>query len=121
MTRSSSIPRRCAAKRVRVAQYFALTPADGLTETNSCAASLRCTLTVQRLRGARRRRLHATANGTTFDGADPLTAQSTGLAALVNDIRIVDLDSGKDVPTGDIGEVWVRGPNIALGCAGDTR
>ena len=36
---------------------------------------------------------------------------STGLPALVDEIRMVGKD-GVDVPLGDIGELWVRGPNV---------
>ena len=30
-------------------------------------------------------------------------------------MRIIDPESGKDVPTGQPGEVWVRGPNVMKG------
>ena len=39
---------------------------------------------------------------------------STGLPVLHNEVRIVDED-GRDVPTGEMGELWVRGPNITPG------
>ena len=39
---------------------------------------------------------------------------STGLPVLHNEVRIVD-ENGKDVPTGEMGELWVRGPNITPG------
>ena len=29
--------------------------------------------------------------------------------------RIIDPETGKDVPTGQPGEVWVRGPNVMKG------
>ena len=41
-------------------------------------------------------------------------AGSTGLPALHTEVRIVD-ESGADVPTGQVGELWVRGPNITPG------
>ncbi|HUQ87764.1 MAG TPA: AMP-binding protein [Vicinamibacterales bacterium] len=31
------------------------------------------------------------------------------------EMRIIDPESGKDVPTGQAGEVWVRGPNVMKG------
>jgi acyl-CoA synthetase (AMP-forming)/AMP-acid ligase II len=31
------------------------------------------------------------------------------------EMRIIDAESGKDVPTGQPGEVWVRGPNVMKG------
>jgi acyl-CoA synthetase (AMP-forming)/AMP-acid ligase II len=31
------------------------------------------------------------------------------------EMRIIDTESGKDVPTGQPGEVWVRGPNVMKG------
>lgn len=39
---------------------------------------------------------------------------STGLAALVNELKVVGPD-GKEVKTGDIGELWVKGPNVFKG------
>jgi acyl-CoA synthetase (AMP-forming)/AMP-acid ligase II len=30
-------------------------------------------------------------------------------------MRIIDPETGKDVPTGESGEVWVRGPNVMKG------
>jgi long-chain acyl-CoA synthetase len=39
---------------------------------------------------------------------------SVGLPAPGADIRIVD-EEGNDVPKGEIGEVWVRGPNVVRG------
>jgi len=37
---------------------------------------------------------------------------SAGPATPINDFRVVDADSGKDVPSGHVGELWIRGPNI---------
>lgn len=63
-----------------------LAQAYGLTETNSVAVG------------------HA--------GIDYLMRPlSTGLASFVNDIKIVD-SHGKEVADGDIGEIWIRGPNV---------
>ena len=39
---------------------------------------------------------------------------SCGPPLPVNDVRIVDED-GKDVPQGEAGELWVRGPNVVKG------
>lgn len=39
---------------------------------------------------------------------------STGKPALHNEVRIVD-ENGDDVKPGDMGELWVRGPNITPG------
>lgn len=48
-------------------------------------------------------------------GADYLAHPgSVGRPTATIDVRVVD-DDGKDVPRGDIGEVWVRGPNIFEG------
>jgi acyl-CoA synthetase (AMP-forming)/AMP-acid ligase II len=33
----------------------------------------------------------------------------------VEDLRIVDPESGKDSPTGGVGELWFRGPNVVRG------
>ena len=39
---------------------------------------------------------------------------STGRRALHTDIRLVDAD-GRDVPDGQTGEIWLRGPSITIG------
>ncbi|MEN9856246.1 MAG: hypothetical protein RLZZ157_1372, partial [Pseudomonadota bacterium] len=39
---------------------------------------------------------------------------SCGPAHPINDVRVVD-GSGKDVPLGEIGELWIRGPNVIVG------
>jgi long-chain acyl-CoA synthetase len=39
---------------------------------------------------------------------------SCGPAHPINDVRVVD-GSGKDVPVGEIGELWIRGPNVIVG------
>lgn len=39
---------------------------------------------------------------------------STGLPAIVNEIKAVGPD-GKEVATGEIGELWVKGPNVFKG------
>ena len=39
---------------------------------------------------------------------------SVGLPVMHNEVRIVD-DQGNDVLQGEIGELWVKGPNICPG------
>lgn len=39
---------------------------------------------------------------------------SVGRAVVTADIRVVD-DAGRDVPQGEIGEFWARGPNVIVG------
>jgi acyl-CoA synthetase (AMP-forming)/AMP-acid ligase II len=36
------------------------------------------------------------------------------------ELRIVDLESGQDSPTGDLGEIWVRGPQVMKGYLGNS-
>jgi long-chain acyl-CoA synthetase len=42
-------------------------------------------------------------------------ASSVGRPVVVADLRIVGPDTGGDVGTGEIGEIWVRGPNVVRG------
>ena len=42
-------------------------------------------------------------------------AGTVGLLMPNIEMRIIDPESGKDVPTGQPGEVWVRGPNVMKG------
>jgi acyl-CoA synthetase (AMP-forming)/AMP-acid ligase II len=42
-------------------------------------------------------------------------AGTVGLLMPNIEMRIIDPESGKDVPTGQAGEVWVRGPNVMKG------
>jgi len=39
---------------------------------------------------------------------------SAGLAVTVCDLKIVD-DKGNDVPPGEVGELWIKGPNVVSG------
>jgi long-chain acyl-CoA synthetase len=39
---------------------------------------------------------------------------SVGVPVAVCDVRVVDAD-GADVPTGEVGELWIQGPNIVVG------
>jgi long-chain acyl-CoA synthetase len=51
----------------------------------------------------------------TNGGADYLARpDSIGRAVVTADVRVVD-DAGADVPAGQIGELWVRGPNVIPG------
>jgi long-chain acyl-CoA synthetase len=43
---------------------------------------------------------------------------SVGRPAITADVRIVD-DNGHDVPEGEIGELWIRGPNVIPGYWGN--
>jgi acyl transferase domain-containing protein/acyl-CoA synthetase (AMP-forming)/AMP-acid ligase II/acyl carrier protein len=40
---------------------------------------------------------------------------SCGLPLPGLDLRVVDPDTGDEVPTGEVGEIWVHGPNVMLG------
>lgn len=40
---------------------------------------------------------------------------SIGLPLPDTDVRIVDFETGKDMPTGEAGEMWVRGPQVMKG------
>ncbi|WP_327699118.1 type I polyketide synthase [Streptomyces sp. NBC_00459] len=40
---------------------------------------------------------------------------SCGLPLPGLDLRVVDPDTGDEVPTGEVGEIWVNGPNVMLG------
>ena len=42
-------------------------------------------------------------------------AGTVGLLMPSIEMRIIDPETGKDVPTGQPGEVWVRGPNVMKG------
>ncbi|AQA21854.1 hypothetical protein BTZ20_1075 [Rhodococcus sp. MTM3W5.2] len=46
-------------------------------------------------------------------GTDAATTQ--GRAMMFGEIKIVDADTGRDVPTGTAGEVWCRGPMVFTG------
>jgi long-chain acyl-CoA synthetase len=39
---------------------------------------------------------------------------SAGLPVAVCDLKVVD-ESGREVPTGEVGELWIKGPNIVKG------
>ena len=44
---------------------------------------------------------------------------SVGPAAPSTSFRVVDVATGKDAPTGGLGEVWVRGPQVMKGYLGN--
>jgi long-chain acyl-CoA synthetase len=44
-----------------------------------------------------------------------LKPDSVGRPVVVADVRIVSPDTGEDVAPGEVGEVWVRGPNVVRG------
>lgn len=53
---------------------------------------------------------------TSFEGDDPARARMTdGRAAGEVELRIVDPVHGDDVTPGDVGELWVRGPEVCAG------
>jgi acyl-CoA synthetase (AMP-forming)/AMP-acid ligase II len=56
-------------------------------------------------------RKHSEASGSS-ERCDTKTSRS-GLASPVNDLLI--MKDGKAVPPGEIGEVWIRGPNVMKG------
>jgi len=77
-----------AARANRVFPNTSLAQGYGLTETNAVAAAI----------------------SDEDYAARPL---SCGLPCLPNDVKIVAED--KEVPTGEVGEVWLRGPNVMKG------
>jgi long-chain acyl-CoA synthetase len=49
-------------------------------------------------------------------GADYVARpDSVGRCAVGTDVRVVDPATGEDVPDGDVGELWFRGPNVVRG------
>jgi long-chain acyl-CoA synthetase len=49
------------------------------------------------------------------NGPHPERLLSCGQAAPRVELRIVDLETGVDAPTGTVGEVWIRGPEVMAG------
>jgi acyl-CoA synthetase (AMP-forming)/AMP-acid ligase II len=47
--------------------------------------------------------------------SDPEQRVSCGGAVEGHEIRVVDADSGTDCAAGAVGEIWVRGPSVAMG------
>ncbi|KAF8900517.1 long-chain-fatty-acid-CoA ligase [Mucidula mucida] len=46
-------------------------------------------------------------------GEDYITQTTrVGLPSPVNDVVVVDVDTGKQLPPGGVGEIWIRGPNV---------
>ena len=50
-----------------------------------------------------------------LDGPNRHRLRSCGVAGPGVELRIVDPETGADVPTGDVGEIWVRGPQVMKG------
>jgi long-chain acyl-CoA synthetase len=50
-----------------------------------------------------------------LDGPNRNRLRSCGVAGPGVELRIVDPDSGVDVATGEVGEIWVRGPQVMKG------
>jgi acyl-CoA synthetase (AMP-forming)/AMP-acid ligase II len=44
---------------------------------------------------------------------------SNGHPTFGTEVRIVDLETGQDVPVGQRGEIWTRGPGVSLGYVGE--
>lgn len=42
-----------------------------------------------------------------------LRPTSCGSAALINDLKIINMETGFEEATGTPGEVWIKGPNVA--------
>jgi long-chain acyl-CoA synthetase len=49
------------------------------------------------------------------NGPHPERLQAAGRAGPGVELRIVDLETGKDRPIGQVGEVWVRAPEVMVG------
>jgi len=49
------------------------------------------------------------------DGPNRHRLRAAGLPMGDNEVRVVDSDTGEDVPTGDVGEIWVRGSTVMKG------
>jgi long-chain acyl-CoA synthetase len=60
--------------------------------------------------------LTETSSVTTFNSAEDYLRKpdSVGAPVAVCDVRVVDED-GEDVPAGEIGELWIKGPNVVKG------
>ena len=50
-----------------------------------------------------------------LNGPHPERLLSCGQAGPGVELRIVDLETGKNAPTGEVGEVWIRGPEVMTG------
>jgi acyl-CoA synthetase (AMP-forming)/AMP-acid ligase II len=58
---------------------------------------------------------HPSTTGATFDEPQERRATTDGRALPGVELRIVDPDSGADLPAGRAGEVWSRGPDLFAG------
>src|SRR5205085_6423029 len=61
--------------------------------------------------------LTETTSAVVINSGEEYVAQpdSVGRPVVGADLRVVDPDSGEDVPAGRVGELWVRGPNVVRG------
>ncbi len=48
-------------------------------------------------------------------GFMPKVKRSVGVPVADTEVKIVDLESGEEVPFGDAGELWIRGPQVMKG------
>ena len=60
-------------------------------------------------------------SGSRPDDSVEVRCQTIGKPLRGVDVRLVDLDTHKDVPEGQTGELWARGPNVMLGYHDDAR
>ncbi len=49
------------------------------------------------------------------DGPNRHRLRSCGLPGPGTELRIVEISTGEDVPTGEVGEIWIRGPQVMKG------
>jgi len=49
------------------------------------------------------------------DGPNRHRLRAAGLPTPISEIRVVDSQTGEDVPVGDVGEIWVRGATVMKG------
>ena len=50
-----------------------------------------------------------------LEGPNKVRLRSCGRPAPGNEVRIVDSDTGSDVPTGEVGEIWIRSKQVMKG------
>lgn len=57
---------------------------------------------------------------TAIDDSPEQVARSVGFLAPGLEARIVDPETGNDLPSREVGELWLRGPSVMLGYLGNT-